>query len=510
METSTRLQLIGISKTFPGGVQANKEVSLTVERGEIHCLLGENGAGKSTLMSILYGEYHADSGEIWLDGKKITIQTPKGAIQHGIGMVHQHFMLVPTLSVAENIIMGMRPLVSFLWDMKDIEEEVAEFSAKRGMKINPSAVVSTLSVGEQQRVEIIKALYRGVDLLILDEPTAVLTPQETRDLFDTLRNLAKQGFSIILITHKMNEVMEVADRVSVLRDGRRIDTLPISEVTPSSLARMMVGREVSFTPDKSDTPCGEPVLQVEDLTLIGEKGRPLLKNVSLQVCTGEIIGIAGVDGNGQSQLAFCVTGLMKPTLGHIRIQSSDMTGKSPLEFLNAGVGHIPEDRHAMGLVLEDPVAYNFLLQRYRDNYFKRFGLLNINAIFDYARKLVKLFDVRTNSVKTATGNLSGGNQQKIIVGREIDRNPRLLVAVQPTRGLDIGATEYIHKQLIQQRERGAAILLISTELEEIMALSDRILVMFEGRIIGETDSNRANIDKIGLWMAGMQPEAQQT
>ena len=510
MDKATRLQLIGISKTFPGGVQANKEVSLTVKQGEIHCLLGENGAGKSTLMSILYGEYQADSGEIWLDGKKVTIHTPKDAIRHAIGMVHQHFMLVLTLSVAENIIIGMRPLASFLWDMKKIEEDVAEFAAKRGMKIDPSAIVSTLSVGEQQRVEIVKALYRGVDLLILDEPTAVLTPQETRDLFNTLRNLAKQGFSIILITHKMNEVMEVADCVSVLRDGRRIDTLPISEVTPSSLARMMVGREVSFNPEKSETPCGETVLQAKNLTLTSEKGRSYLQDISLQVCSGEIVGIAGVDGNGQSQLALCATGLLKPTSGHIRIDNTELTGKSSLEFLKAGVGHIPEDRHVMGLVLEDPVAYNFLLQRYRDSYFKRFGLLNINAIFDYARKLVKLFDVRTNSVKTATGNLSGGNQQKIIVGREIDRNPRLLVAVQPTRGLDIGATEYIHKQLIRQRERGAAILLISTELEEIMALSDRILVMFEGRIIGETSANRANIDKIGLWMAGVHPEIQPT
>ncbi len=506
MEAALRLQMVDICKSFPGGVQANDDINLSVQQGEIHCLLGENGAGKSTLMNILYGEYHADSGEIWLDGKKVVIQTPKGAIQHGIGMVHQHFMLVPTLTVAENIIMGMRPLASFLWDMKEIEKDVEEFAAKRGMKLTPSALVSTLSVGEQQRVEIVKALYRGVDLLILDEPTAVLTPQETRDLFGTLRELTKQGFSIILITHKMNEVMEVADRVSVLRDGRMIDTLPISEVTPAILARMMVGRDVSFNLEKGDIPCGEPVLRVEGLNLIGDKNRAVLKDVTLDVCSSEIVGIAGVDGNGQSQLALCVTGLMKPTSGRVTIDKIDMTGKSPLDFLKSGVGHIPEDRHAMGLVLEDSIANNFMLQRYSDKFFKKFGFLNINAILDYAKKLVKLFDVRTNSVKTAAGNLSGGNQQKIIVGREIDRNPRLLVAVQPTRGLDIGATEYIHKQLILQREKGKALLLISTELEEIMGLSDRILVMFEGRIVGETTADRANIDKIGLLMAGMKLE----
>ncbi|MCC6146615.1 MAG: ABC transporter ATP-binding protein [Anaerolineaceae bacterium] len=501
-----RLQLINISKTFPGGVQANKDVSLDVKRGEIHCLLGENGAGKSTLMSILYGEYHPDSGEIWLNGEKISIPTPKIAIEHGVGMVHQHFMLVPTLSVAENIIMGMKPLASFLWDMKEIEKDIARFAVERGMKINPSALISSLSVGEQQRVEIIKALYRGVDLLILDEPTAVLTPQETHDLFETLHKLAEQDFSIILITHKMNEVMEVADRVSVLRDGRVIGTLPIANVTPAILARMMVGRDVSFNLEKSERAYGEPVLRVQALNLIGDKNRQILKDIALEVCSGEIVGIAGVDGNGQNQLALCITGLMKPTSGHILFDRKEMAGKSPLEFLKTGVGHIPEDRHAMGLVMEDSVADNFMLQRYNDKFFKKLGFLNMTAIMEYAKKLVKFFDVRTNSVKTAAGNLSGGNQQKIIVGREIDRNPKLLVAVQPTRGLDIGATEYIHKQLLQQREKGAALLLISTELEEILALSDRILVMFGGRIVGETSAGRANVDKIGLLMAGMQAE----
>lgn len=500
-----RLQLVNISKTFPGGVQANKGVNLTVRRGEVHCLLGENGAGKTTLMNIVYGMYQADEGEIYLDGERVMVNSPHEALAHKVGMVHQHFMLIPTLTVAENIILGMRPLGSRLGDLRAIEEEIATVALSFGMSIRPSALVKNLSVGEQQRVEIIKALYRGVDLLILDEPTAVLTPQETRDLFATLKGLTRQGLSVIFITHKLNEVLAVADRVSVLRDGRMIATVPIGEATLDSLAEMMVGREVSFNLEKPPVSRGKPVLEVQGLSYRerdpGE--HYVLKDVTLEVYEGEILGIAGVDGNGQSQLAQAIAGLLKPSAGSVIINGKEVTRQAPRVCLEAGLGHIPEDRAKMGLVPEYSVAYNFILQRYNDRQFRRGGLLNMEAIRSFAQRLVKAFDVRTPSVGTRVASLSGGNQQKIILGREIDRSPKLLVAVQPTRGLDIGATEYIHKKLLAQRAQGAAILLISTELEEILALSDRIAVIYEGQIMGIVPGDRSLTKKIGLMMAGI-------
>jgi len=501
-----RLQLVDIYKAFPGGVQANQGISLAVQHGEIHSLLGENGAGKTTLMNIVYGLYQADAGEIYLDGRRVLVNSPHEAIAHKVGMVHQHFMLVPTLTVAENIILGLGKLTSPVGDLRAVAADISAVAQAFGMAIKPAALVKDLSVGEQQRVEIVKALYRGVDLLILDEPTAALTPQETRDLFATLKELTAKGLSIIFITHKMNEVLAVADRVSVLRDGRRIATLPIAQATHDGLAEMMVGREVSFSLERAEVSCGQPVLQVHQLGYRESSGHALLSNVSFEVCAGEILGLAGVDGNGQRQLAQAITGLLKPTTGKIFINAKDVTGQPPRACLEAGLGHIPEDRARMGLVPEYSVAYNFLLQRYNDSEFKRSGFLNPDAIRSFAQRLVKTFDVRTPSVSTRTANLSGGNQQKIILGRELDRNPALLVAVQPTRGLDVGATEYIHKKLLAQRAQGAAILLISTELEEILALSDRIAVIYEGRIMGILPGGRNNTKKIGLMMAGVTTE----
>lgn len=505
MTAPVRLQLKQITKHFPGLI-ANDNVSLTVNRGEIHCLLGENGAGKTTLMNILYGLYHADEGEVFLDGQPVRITSPHEAIALGIGMVHQHFMLVPTLSVAENVILGMRPLRTPLTDLKAVEQDLAAVARKYGLRIAPAALVGSLSVGEQQRVEIVKALYRGAHLLILDEPTAVLTPQEAQELFSTLRDLAGQGMSIIFITHKLNEVMAVADQVSVLRDGRLIATVPARSTNQHDLAQMMVGREISLTVNKPAMTPGEPVLAVEGLTVKDGRGQLLLDNVSLRICRNEILGIAGVDGNGQRELAHAVTGLLKPDAGRVSLNGRDVTGLPARQLIRAGVRYIPEDRQAMGLVPDFTVADNFILKGFNAAPFTRMGLLRPRAILAHARRLVRAFDVRTRSIYTMAAELSGGNQQKVVVGRELDANPALLVAMQPTRGLDVGATEYIHSLLLDQRANGGAILLISTELEEVMELSDRIAVIYEGRIVGELPGGRANVQKLGLMMAGMKEE----
>ncbi len=501
-----RLRLVDISKHFDT-LKANDHISLDVMPGEVMCLLGENGAGKTTLMNIAYGLYRADSGQIEIDGKPVSIQSPHEAIQHGVGMVHQHFMLVPPLTVTENIILGTRPLVargSVLSDMKAIEKQVEEVSARYGLKVDPSARVSRLSVGEQQRVEIVKALFRGVNLLILDEPTAVLTPQETTDLFRTLRTLTAAGLSIIFITHKLNEVMAGGDRVTVLRDGRVVGQRLVRETTPHELAELMVGREVKMTFEKGPALGGDDMLVIEGLTVQNEEGRKALNDLSLRVGRGEILGIAGVDGNGQSELALAVAGLLKPTAGRIKLAGVDVTGKSPAAMIQAGLRHIPEDRHNEGLVLEFSVADNLVLKRFGRPPFTRQGVLRPRAILDYAARVVKMFDVRTQSVTAKTSDLSGGNQQKVVLGRELDHDPVVLIAAQPTRGLDVGATEYIHTMLLSQRERGVAILLISTELEEVLALSDRVAVIYEGQIVGEVAGDRANTQKIGLMMAGMQ------
>ncbi len=504
MSLMPRLRLENLCKHF-GALQANDHISLEVLPGEVHCLLGENGAGKSTLMNIVYGLYHADAGHLWLDNRAITIHSPHEAIAHGIGMVHQHFMLVPTLTVAENVILGTRPLFSrqsLLADLPAIEAQVAEVGRRYGLKIDPSARVANLSVGEQQRVEIVKALYRGVNLLILDEPTAVLTPQETGELFATLKTLTASGLSIIFISHKLNEVMTIGDRVTVLRDGKVVGQRAVGQTTLHELAELMVGRDVKLSVDKPPAKPGPVILDMAGVTVKGEHGRMLLHEISLQVAAGEILGIAGVDGNGQRELALTIAGLLRPAAGKIILCGEELSHKSPHQIMQAGVRHIPEDRQTMGLILEFPVADNFILKSFEKPPFVRRGLLQPRAIFEYALRLVKAFDVRTRSVYTTVAQLSGGNQQKIVLGREIELNPVVLVAAQPTRGLDVGAIEYIHRQLLEQRARGVAILLISTELEEVLALSDRIMVMYEGRVVGELPGGRANVQKIGLMMAG--------
>jgi simple sugar transport system ATP-binding protein len=500
-----RLEVRNICKSF-GSLKANDHISFRVLPGEVHCLLGENGAGKTTVMNIVYGLYRADEGQIFLDGRPIVIRSPHEAIALGIGMVHQHFMLVPTLTVAENIILGTRPLFfsrsSLLTNTWEIEQEVKSIAERYSLKINPSALVSSLSVGEQQRVEIVKALYRGVRLLILDEPTAVLTPQETLELFDTLRILVRDGLSVIFISHKLNEIMVIGDRVTILRDGKVVGEKLVCQTNTQELAELMVGREVKLTVEKKPASPGEEVLVVKDLN-IEDHGVKTLRGVSFSVRSGEIVGIAGVDGNGQRELALALAGMIKPSAGTIKLCGMDLIGKSPAQIFRAGVCHIPEDRQKMGLVMDFSVAENFVLKKFSSRPFVRHGLLHPKEIFSYALRLTKEFDVRTPSVKKTVDKLSGGNQQKIVLGREIDQKPKLLIAMQPTRGLDVGATEYIHQQLLAQRDRGAAILLISTELEEVMALSDRILVMYEGQIVGETLAERSNVEQIGLWMAGV-------
>lgn len=496
------LRLVNISKSFPG-VKANNHISLSICRGEIHALLGENGAGKTTLMNIVYGLLHADEGEIYLNGKLLKINSPKDAIEHRIGMVHQHFMLEPTLTVTENIILGMQPLQTLLTDIHRYEQEIEKVAHQSKLQIDPSVLVSKLSVGEQQRVEIVKALYKGVDLLILDEPTAVLTPQETHELFQILKELTTQGLSIIFITHKLNEVMEVADRVSVLRDGRLTCTRNVQETDLNELAFMMVDRKVNFETYRPPRAAGEPVLEAVNLTVKRQGGRAAVDHVSLTVHAGEILGIAGVDGNGQKELVLAITGLVQPDGGKILLNGKDMTHRHVQQFIEAGMGHIPEDRHFMGLMLDFPVDDNLLLQNYNRPPFVRAGLLDRNVISEHARRLVAMYDIKTRSIKTKVSHLSGGNQQRVIVGREMDRCPNLLIAVQPTRGLDIGATEYIHKKLVEQRTAGAAILLVSTELHEILALSDRICVIYEGRIIGELPNTGEDILRIGRLMAGV-------
>ncbi len=513
-EPPPRLRLAGVSKHF-GPVQANHDITLEVAAGEIHCLLGENGAGKSTLMNILYGLVRPDAGEILLDGQPVTIQSPHRAIALGIGMVHQHFMLVPTLTVAENVILATRPLFSLrrlretvICDRRAIEREVGAVAQRYGLKIDPAALVSSLSVGEQQRVEIVKALYRGVKLLILDEPTAVLTPQETTDLFNTLKGFTAAGLSIILITHKLHEVMAISERVTVLRDGKVVGQHSTRATSTHELAELMVGRDVRLTVEKIPATPGAPVLVLRDLTVAGTPERRLLDHLSLQVAAGEILGVAGIDGNGQRELALAICGILKPESGSISVEGKELTGAPPRQIADAGVRHIPEDRQQMGLILDFPVEDNFVLKAFARAPYTRRGLLDPAAISAHAQRLIRSFDVRTPSPSLPVASLSGGNQQKVVLGRELDSNPRVLVAAQPTRGLDVGATEYVHKALLAQRDAGAAILLISTELEEVLALSDRIVVLYQGRIAGEVPGDRANAQKIGLMMAGVQTALQ--
>lgn len=504
MELALRLE--GITKRFPG-VLANDHINFDLRPGEVHALLGENGAGKTTLMNILYGLYTPDEGRIFLDGEEVVIHSPADAIRRGIGMVHQHFMLVPVMTVTENIILGAEVIKSgIILDHRRAEEEIRRLSAQYQLEVDPRALVADLPVGARQRVEIIKALYRQADILILDEPTAVLTPQESDALFTTIRSLVAQGKSVIFITHKLREVFAIADRITVLRDGRVVGTTTPAETTREHLAAMMVGREVILTVEKGPPKPGEVVLQVRALEAYDDRGVKAVNGVSFEVRTGEVLGIAGVQGNGQTELVEVLTGLRKAEAGQVLISGVDVTNAPPRKVMEQGVAHIPEDRREHGLVDAYPVADNLVLCSYYQPPFARGALLNELAIEEYAQRLVKEFDIRTPSVYTSGGSLSGGNQQKLVVAREFSRPIRLLIAAQPTRGLDVGSIEFIHQQIVRKRDEGCAVLLVSAELDEIMSLSDRIAVMYKGQILATLDAAQATRERVGLLMAGVHEE----
>jgi simple sugar transport system ATP-binding protein len=502
VEASTPiLELRGITKRFPG-VLANDHIDFDLHRREVHALLGENGAGKSTLMNILYGLYSADEGEILINGKKVRFHSAADAIDKGIGMVHQHFMLIPVMTVAENIVLAQEPTqAGVLLDYDAARERVRHLSELFKFAIDPDARIDEITVGQQQRVEILKALYRRADILILDEPTAVLTPQEATELFGILRTLVREGMSVIFISHKLNEVLEIADRITVVRRGKKIDTVPREGATEEILARMMVGREVLLQVDRPPASPGEPLLEVQDLEVLDDRELPAVKGVSFHVRAGEIVGLAGVDGNGQSELIEAITGLRRAHAGTVKVAGKELVHASPREMLDAGVGHIPEDRQRRGLVLEFPIAENVALHDYNKPPDSKWGWLFPQRLIEHARKLIKEFDVRGGGPRTRAGALSGGNQQKLVVAREVDRDPAVLITAQPTRGLDVGAIEYMHRRLVEERDEGRAILLISLELDEILALSDRILVIYEGEIVAEHPSG-ASEEEIGLEMLG--------
>jgi general nucleoside transport system ATP-binding protein len=494
------LELRGITKRF-GSLVANDAIDFELKRGEIHALLGENGAGKSTLMNVLYGLHHPDEGEIRLDGDPVTIGSPREAIGLGIGMVHQHFMLVPVMTVAENLVLGTEPSRGPLLDYREAVRRARELSEQYGLAIRPDAKVEDLGVGAQQRVEILRALFRGAKVLVLDEPTAVLTAQESHDLFKVLRTLAEGGTSVVFISHKLNEVLDVADRVTVLRRGKKIDTVPTEGATERSLATLMVGRDVLLRVEKPEHTPGEPVLELRDLHVVDDRGLPALRGVSLQVRAGEIVGLAGVDANGQSELIEAITGLRHVESGAILIEGQEVTGRSPREMIEAGVGHIAEDRHRRGLVLQFDLAENISLHGYRRPGMTQWGWLSPKKMDDRARALLKEYDVRGGKVETLASSLSGGNQQKVVIAREISSDPKVLIAAQPTRGLDVGAIEFVHRRLVEERDKGRAILLVSLELEEVRSLSDRALVIYEGQIAAELDPSASEED-FGVYMTG--------
>ena len=497
----TVLELKGITKEFPG-ILANDHIDFDLARGEVHALLGENGAGKSTLMNILYGLYSPDEGEILVKGERVRFSGPGDAIDHGIGMVHQHFMLVPVMSVAENIVLATEPRRGgVLLDYDAADRRVRDLADTFRFKIDPKARIENISVGQQQRVEILKALYRGADVLILDEPTAVLTPQEALELFGILRNLTREGMSVIFITHKLNEVLEIADRITVLRRGKKIDTVPKQGATEDQLARLMVGREVLLRVEKKPSDPGETLLTVDQVSVEDDRGLPAVRDVSFEVRAGEIVGLAGVDGNGQSELIDAITGLRSMRAGHVMVGGKNVENTSARKVLAAGLGHIPEDRHRRGLVLDFTLAENIALHDYKEAPDSRFGWLFPKRLIARARRLLHAFDVRGGGPTTRASALSGGNQQKVVVAREVERDPRVLLAAQPTRGLDVGAIEFVHRRLIEERDEGRAILLVSLELEEVLSLSDRILAMFEGEIVGEYTPD-VTPEELGVAMTG--------
>jgi general nucleoside transport system ATP-binding protein len=514
-ETPIVLQAKGITKRFPG-VLANDDVEFDLRKGEVHALLGENGAGKTTLMNILYGLYKPDAGEVFVNNKPMELNSTKDAIHHGIGMVHQHFMLIPVFSVTENIMLGSEtdhrtrgpgffPPLDRL-ERKTVAATVRELSKKYGLEVNPEAIVGDLPVGLQQRVEIVKALYRKASILILDEPTAVLTPQEAEDLTRIMHELTEQGVSIVFITHKLKEVLAIADRITVMRDGKVVGTTTPSETSEHQLAAMMVGREVILTVDKEAAKPQEEVLKVENFAVQDRRGLEAVRSVSFNVREGEILGIAGVQGNGQTELVEALTGLLPAQSGHVYLSGKDLTNQTPRDFTKTGLAHIPEDRQRHGLVLSYAVVDNMVLCDYYHPPYSKHGIIQPQVLEANAVKLIDEYDVRTPSPYNPVGKLSGGNQQKVIVARELSRPVKLLVANQPTRGLDVGSIEYIHKEVIAMRDRGVAVLLVSAELDEIMALSDRIAVMYRGQIVTTVAAGEVTREQLGLWMAGAQLE----
>ncbi len=497
--TDSMLEMRGITKTFPG-VLANDSVDFDVRAGEVHTLLGENGAGKSTLMKILFGLYTADEGTITFEGSPLEIDSPAAAIQAGIGMIHQHFMLVPTFTVTENVALGLGTS-----DMGQVRERLTELAETYGLDVDPDALVWQLAVGERQRVEILKALYRDAHLLVLDEPTAVLTPQEVNDFFVTLRQIADDGRGLIFISHKLHEVMALSDRITVLRDGRVTGSTTPAETSRQQLAQMMVGRPVKLAPDKPPVSVGVPRLEIEALSVMGDREALAVHEVDLSVSGGEILGIAGVSGNGQRELCEAVSGLRSAAAGSVRLDGRDITGASPRQCRDAGLAFVPEERMLHGAVAEFSVSENLMLLNHDSEEFSQWGFLKLPALRERAGRLVKHYDVKTPSIDTPTSALSGGNIQKLIMARELSAEPAVLLAAQPTRGVDIGAAEYIHERLIAQRERGTAVLVVSEDLDEVMALADRVAVMFEGWIVAVIDRSECTVEDLGLLMAGAEP-----
>jgi simple sugar transport system ATP-binding protein len=496
------VEMKGITKVFPGTV-ANDNVDFTLEKGEIHVLLGENGAGKTTLMNVLYGLYQPEAGEIYINDKKVEIKSPKDAISLGIGMVHQHFMLIHNFTIAENMVLGQEPKKGALSiDMEKAKKDTKELADKYGFNIDPDSVIDDITVGQQQKVEILKALYRGAEILILDEPTAVLTPQEIQDFGIILKNLVKEGKSIILITHKLKEVMSMSDRVTIIRRGKYIDTVKTKDTDIDGLAEMMVGRKVNLIVEKNKPKIGDVILKVENLKALDHRGLPALRGINFELKAGEILGIAGVDGNGQTELIETIVGLRKATEGKVYLKGEDITGKTTREITDAGVGHIPEDRQKRGLVLKYSLLENSILGIHHRAPYSKGIMMNYGKIREHVNNLIKNFDIRTPNEDVNASALSGGNQQKLIVAREIEKDPDMIIAAQPTRGLDVGAIEYIHKRLVAERDNGRAVLLVSLELDEVMALSDRIAVIYDGEIVDILDVKDATEQKLGILMAG--------
>lgn len=498
------IEMLNITKKFPG-IIANDNITLKLKKGEIHALLGENGAGKSTLMSVLFGLYQAENGEIKKNGKVVRINNPNDANTLGIGMVHQHFKLVEIFTVLENIILGVEPNKMGFLEKKEARKRVIELSERYGLKVDPDALIENITVGMQQRVEILKMLYRDNEILIFDEPTAVLTPQEIKELLQIMKEFAQEGKSILFITHKLNEIMEVADRCTVLRKGKYVGTVNVKDTTKEELSRMMVGRDISFIVDKKEADVGEVVLSVKNLTVSSKTHKNnAVKNVTFDVKAGEIVCLAGIEGNGQTEFVNALTGLEKLNSGSIKLCGKDMTKSSIRQRSINGMSHIPEDRHRHGLVLDYKLEENLVLQRYWQPEFQRRGFIKFGSVRKYAEKLIKKYDIRSGQgAATIVRSMSGGNQQKAIVAREIDKEHQLLIAVQPTRGLDVGAIEYVHKQLIKRRDAGKAVFIVSLELEEVMNVSDRILVIYEGEIVGELNPKKTTVEELGLYMSGV-------